>query len=149
MTSEGLSDDFAPDDEGPECETCGKTTCPDADLPGFSDPVSCAYLPIYNGLRYDRCDYGCGRDITQASIRRDVVPTVDALLAAARNETEHLRDAIEIVLDGLPGYVNTFDGDLQAGARSVQGFVNICLRTALDSASKPPASRPSTEEADG
>lgn len=89
--------------DGPECETCGKTACPDADLPGFSEPGSCAYLPIYNALRYDRCEYGCGRDITKAAIERDIVPTVDRLVAAARAEA--LRDAVDEMrrmMDGFP-----------------------------------------------
>lgn len=47
-------------DDGPECDLCGKTTCPDADLPEFSEPRDCALLPVYNE---------CGRDITKASIR--------------------------------------------------------------------------------
>lgn len=59
-------------DAGPECDLCGKTDCPDADLPEFSEPVACAYKPIYEALRYDRCDYGCGRDITKATIRRAI-----------------------------------------------------------------------------
>lgn len=57
------------EDDGPECDLCGKTTCPDADLPEFSEPRECALTPVYNELRYDRCEYGCGRDITKASIR--------------------------------------------------------------------------------
>lgn len=69
--------------DGPACDTCGKTTCPDADAPQFEEPRACAYLPIYNELRYDRCDYGCGRDITKAAIQRDIVPHVDRMLAAA------------------------------------------------------------------
>jgi hypothetical protein len=67
--------------DGPECDLCGKTTCPDADLPGFSEPVACEYLPIYNALRYDRCEYGCGRDVTKETVRRDLVPAVERLAA--------------------------------------------------------------------
>ena len=74
---------MAEHDDGPECDLCGKTTCPDADLPGFTAPEACAYAPIYEALRYDRCEYGCGRDITIQSIRRDIVPTVEAMLLAA------------------------------------------------------------------
>ena len=70
------------DEDGPECETCGRTTCPDANLPEFSEPVACAYLQIYNDLRYDRCEYGCGRDVTKETIRRDIVPAVERILAA-------------------------------------------------------------------
>lgn len=53
----------------PECDLCGKTDCPDADLPGFSEPRECIYKPVYDALRYDRCEYGCGRDITKDTIR--------------------------------------------------------------------------------
>lgn len=54
----------------PECDLCGRTDCPDADLAEFSEPVACRYKPVYDELRYDRCEYGCGRDITKATIRR-------------------------------------------------------------------------------
>lgn len=57
-------------EEGPGCDLCGKTSCPDADQPEFSEPRECVLTPVYNELRYDRCDYGCGRDITKATIRR-------------------------------------------------------------------------------
>lgn len=60
------------DDDAPKCDLCGRTDCPDADLPGFSEPTACALLPAYEALRYDRCDYGCGRDLTKASIREAV-----------------------------------------------------------------------------
>lgn len=58
------------EDDGPECDLCGETSCPDADLPEFSEPRECALMPVYNELRYDRCEYGCGRDITKATVRR-------------------------------------------------------------------------------
>lgn len=103
--------------EGPECETCGKATCPDADLPGFSAPRQCTYAPIYEALRYDRCEYGCGRDITNDTIRRDIVPTVDAItdtlrnerdaalaeVAALRERTRGVRFRIEAACDGYAG----------------------------------------------
>lgn len=58
------------EDDGPECDLCGKTDCPDADLAEFSEPRECILTPVYEELRYDRCDYGCGRDITKATVRR-------------------------------------------------------------------------------
>lgn len=77
--------DVVPDDDGPECETCGRTTCPDADLPGFSEPVSCAYAGVYQALKDTKdCDYGCSRDYTNQAIRLWVVEAVEPMLAAAR-----------------------------------------------------------------
>jgi hypothetical protein len=84
MTPDNLRDVLAED--GPECDLCGKTTCPDADLAEFSDPVACPYARIYENLRYDRCEYGCGRDVTKTAIRRDIAPTVARLIADARAE---------------------------------------------------------------
>jgi len=79
--------------DGPECETCGKTTCPDADLPAFSEPAACQYAPIYHALRDARdCDYGCARDYTNQAIRLEVVGAVDQILAA---RTQALRDEVE------------------------------------------------------
>lgn len=69
-------------EDGPECDLCGLTGCPDADLPEFSEPVACAYLPIYEALRvYDRCEFGCARDVTKETIRRDIAPPVERILA--------------------------------------------------------------------
>lgn len=60
----------AHEEDSAECDLCGKTACPDADLPEFSEPRDCALTPVYEELRYDRCDYGCGRDLTKATICR-------------------------------------------------------------------------------
>lgn len=57
----------------PECEPSGQTDCPDADLTGFSEPRDCKFKPVYDELRYDRCEYGCGRDITKDTIQRAVL----------------------------------------------------------------------------
>lgn len=66
-----MTPEIEPSEEvGPECDLCGKADCPDANLPGFSEPRDCVLTPVYEQLRYDRCDYGCGRDITKAAIRR-------------------------------------------------------------------------------
>lgn len=70
-------------DDGPECETCGKTTCPDAGQAAFSEPVNCEYAPIYRAFRDTKeCDYGCGRDFTNQGIRLWIVPEVEAMIAA-------------------------------------------------------------------
>ncbi|HSV40031.1 MAG TPA: helix-turn-helix domain-containing protein [Nocardioidaceae bacterium] len=72
------------DPDGPECETCGKTTCPDAALESFSAPVRCAYAPVYEALRAAKdCDYGCARDLTNQGVRMYVIPAVEALIAGA------------------------------------------------------------------
>jgi hypothetical protein len=63
----------------PECDLCGSTECPDADLPEFYEPRECKFIGVYNELRYDRCDYGCGRDITKESVRRAVRGVVQAV----------------------------------------------------------------------
>lgn len=71
------------DEDGPECETCGRTTCPDADLPGFSEPRDCEFAPIFEAIRDSKdCDYGCARDLTNQAIRLEVVPAVERILAA-------------------------------------------------------------------
>lgn len=70
--------------DGPACETCGRTTCPDADLPGFSAPRDCEYAPIYQAIHDAKdCDYGCARDLTNQGIRLYIVPVVEQLKAAA------------------------------------------------------------------
>lgn len=72
------------DADGPECETCGKTTCPDADLPEFSEPRNCTYAPIYRALRAAKdCDYGCARDYTNQAVRLWVVEAVEQMRAEA------------------------------------------------------------------
>lgn len=81
------------EDDGPECETCGKTTCPDAELPSFSSPLNCAYTPIYEALKDAKdCDYGCARDLTNQGVRLYVVPAVkrivDAALAARQSDSD-------------------------------------------------------------
>ena len=84
MVSEPLSEE-----DGPACDTCGKITCPDADLPAFSEPVACDYTPIYHALRYARdCDYGCARDYTNQAIRLEVVGAVDQIVAARTQALE-------------------------------------------------------------
>lgn len=71
------------DADGPECETCGSTTCPDADLPGFSEPKDCPFAPIYQALHDAKdCDYGCARDYTNQAIRLWVVPAVERIIEA-------------------------------------------------------------------
>ena len=60
----------AVEDDSPKCDLCGKTDCPDADIPEFSQPRGCQYRLAYEALRYDRCEYGCGRDVTNRSIRK-------------------------------------------------------------------------------
>lgn len=75
--------DVVEEQDGPECETCGRTTCPDARLPQFSEPVSCEYAAIYQELRAAKdCDYGCGRDFTNQELRLWLVPAVERMLAA-------------------------------------------------------------------
>jgi len=94
MVSEPLSEADAP-----ACDTCGKTTCPDADLPAFSEPVACQYAPIYHALRDARdCDYGCARDYTNQAIRLEVVGAVDQLVAA---RTQALGAEVERLTTGL------------------------------------------------
>lgn len=69
-------------DDGPECEICGKTSCPDAQLPGFSEPVDCEFAPVYEELRAAKdCDYGCGRDFTNQELRLWLVPAVERIVA--------------------------------------------------------------------
>lgn len=79
-------------DAGPECETCGKTTCPDAALPEFSEPRECVYGPIYHALKDSKdCDYGCSRDYTNQAVRLWVVEAVEQIVveqvAAAERRT--------------------------------------------------------------
>jgi hypothetical protein len=78
----------AENDTGPECDLCGKTTCPDADLPEFSEPRDCILAPVYEELRYDRCDYGCGRDITKTTVRRAARALADRILPPGSGRTE-------------------------------------------------------------
>ncbi|WGX98748.1 hypothetical protein [Nocardioides sp. L-11A] len=74
-------------EDGPECETCGRTTCPDAQLVAFSEPVDCEYAPIYEALHAAKdCDYGCARDLTNAGIRQYVVPAVDRIVETRVDE---------------------------------------------------------------
>jgi hypothetical protein len=73
--------------DAPACETCGKTTCPDADLPEFSEPRACVYAPIYRALRDSKdCDYGCARDYTNQAVRLWIVEAVEQIAARAWDE---------------------------------------------------------------
>lgn len=68
-------------DDGPECDTCGKTTCPDAQLPAFSEPKDCELASLYRAFRDTKdCDYGCGRDFTNQGIRLEVAPAVERIV---------------------------------------------------------------------
>lgn len=68
--------------DGPECDTCGKPTCPDAQLPAFSEPRDCVFKPIYEAIRNSKdCDYGCSRDYTNQTVTLWMVPAIEALLA--------------------------------------------------------------------
>ena len=70
------------EDAGPECDTCGKATCPDAALPEFSEPRECVYGPIYHALKDSKdCDYGCARDYTNQAVRLWVVEAVERIVA--------------------------------------------------------------------
>lgn len=90
------------EDDGPECETCGKTTCPDADLPGFSVPRQCAFAPLFHAFRDAvDCDYGCGRDLTNAGIRRGVVRAVEALVSEFKADgVREAADALYLTRSG-------------------------------------------------
>lgn len=85
----------------PTCDLCGEVTCPDSDQPGFSEPRDCALTPIYKALRYDRCEYGCGRDVTKETIRRDIAPTLTARLAAVEAERDEWIERAQGVEVGL------------------------------------------------
>lgn len=75
------------DSDFPECETCGKIDCPDAELPSFSEPRDCEYAAIYHALRDAKdCDYGCARDYTNQAIRLWVVEAVEGIVTKAKAE---------------------------------------------------------------
>lgn len=80
--------------DGPTCETCGKETCPDADLPAFSAPVECIYRPVYEALRASKdCDYGCARDYTNQQISLWIAEAIEGLLT--KTKADALREAAE------------------------------------------------------
>lgn len=83
----------------PVCETCGKTTCPDAALPAFSEPRDCTFAPIYFALRDAKdCDYGCSRDYTNQAIRLWVVEAVEEIVAAEiANLTRWKEEALQVI----------------------------------------------------
>lgn len=91
--------------DAPECETCGKADCPDADLPGFSEPRECMYAPIYHALKDAKdCDYGCARDYTNQTVRLWVVEAVEQIVTARLAEA--LRDAASDYATG--GWLDAF-----------------------------------------
>jgi len=89
--------------DGPTCETCGKETCPDADLPAFSAPVECIYRPVYEALRASKdCDYGCSRDYTNQQISLWIAEAIEGLLT--KTKADALREWVnEWPVDGDVG----------------------------------------------
>jgi hypothetical protein len=92
-------------DAGPECDTCGKTTCPDAALPEFSEPRECIYGPIYHALKDSKdCDYGCARDYTNQAVRLWVVDAVEGIIAARVREALGAIRSLELDLNADADY---------------------------------------------
>lgn len=95
-----MSEQHMPAD-GPECDNCGKTTCPDAHLPMFSEPRECEFASMYEAFRESKdCDYGCGRDYSMQAVRLWLVPEMERILAARdarvrREEGDRIAQAIE------------------------------------------------------
>lgn len=65
------------DDNG--CELCRRDDCPGAN---DADGVGCPWHELARELAADRCEYGCSRTVANATVRHDIVPAVEKILAA-------------------------------------------------------------------
>lgn len=105
------------DQSAVECETCGKTECPDAALPAFSEPRDCVYAPIYRALRDAKdCDYGCARDYTNQAIALWVVPAIERIIAAHVEAAR--REAVRSALAEVEGRLDAESLDAASECRT-------------------------------
>lgn len=90
------------EDAGPECDNCGKTTCPDADQPAFTEPTDCEFASLYRAFRDTKdCDYGCGRDYSMQAVRLWMVPEFERILAARLAEVTAERNALRAQVEAI------------------------------------------------